>query len=77
MSEFVSLLPSPGGGLSAIDEVDPPSQPSRQPHPPKGLANRSSYKERDRERQERALKEGREAMAREIAERNGRAGWPY
>jgi hypothetical protein len=33
------------------------------------------YKERDRQRQERELKEGKEAIAREIAERNRRAGW--
>jgi hypothetical protein len=34
------------------------------------------YKERDRQRQERELKEGKEAMARELAERNRRNGWP-
>jgi hypothetical protein len=34
-------------------------------------------RERDRERQERELKEGQEAIAREVAERNGRNGWPY
>jgi hypothetical protein len=33
------------------------------------------YKERDRQRQERELKEGKEAIAREIAERDRRAGW--
>jgi hypothetical protein len=32
------------------------------------------YRERDRERQERELKEGREAIAREVAERNRRKG---
>jgi hypothetical protein len=31
--------------------------------------------ERAREREERELKEGKEAIAREIAERNRRAGW--
>jgi hypothetical protein len=35
------------------------------------------YRERDRERQEREFKEGREAMAREVDERNRRNGWPY
>jgi hypothetical protein len=34
------------------------------------------YRERDRERQERELKEGKEAIAREVAERNRRNGWP-
>jgi hypothetical protein len=33
------------------------------------------YRDRDRERQERELKEGREALAREVTERNRRAGW--
>jgi hypothetical protein len=33
------------------------------------------YEERQRERQERELKEGREAIAREVADRNRRAGW--
>ena len=33
--------------------------------------------ERARERQERELKEGKEAIAREVAERNRRNGWPY
>jgi hypothetical protein len=32
------------------------------------------YKER--ERQKRELKEGKEAIAREVAERNRREGWP-
>jgi hypothetical protein len=36
---------------------------------------RSSYEERDRQREERELKEGKEAIAREIAERNRKAGW--
>jgi hypothetical protein len=44
---------------------------------PTGLPIKSSYKERDRQREERELREGREAIAREIAERNRRAGWPY
>jgi hypothetical protein len=35
------------------------------------------YQERDRERRERELKEGKEAIAREVAERNRRHGWPY
>jgi hypothetical protein len=35
------------------------------------------YKERDRQRREREMKEGKEAIAREVAERNRRAGWPY
>jgi hypothetical protein len=35
------------------------------------------YRQRDRERQERELKEGKEAIAREVAERNRRNGWPY
>jgi hypothetical protein len=40
------------------------------------LKIRSSCKERAGERQEeRELKEGKEAIAREIAERNQRAGW--
>ena len=33
--------------------------------------------ERARKREERELKEGKEAIAREVAERNRRAGWPY
>jgi hypothetical protein len=37
----------------------------------------AQYKERDRQRQERELKKGREAMAREAAESNRRHGWPY
>jgi protein involved in temperature-dependent protein secretion len=38
----------------------------------------SAYlRERDRERRERELKEGNEAIAREVAERNRRNGWPY
>jgi hypothetical protein len=37
----------------------------------------AALKERDREYRERQLKEGKEAIAREIAERNRRAGWPY
>jgi hypothetical protein len=32
------------------------------------------YKERDRQREERKLKEGKEAIAREVAERNRREG---
>jgi hypothetical protein len=35
------------------------------------------YEERAREREEREIKEAKEAIAREIAERNRRAGWPY
>jgi hypothetical protein len=49
----------------------------RQPAPAKNLQIRSSYKERDREREEREereLKEGKEAIAREIAERIGVPG---
>jgi hypothetical protein len=34
------------------------------------------YKQRDRQREERELKEGKEAMARELAERNRPNGWP-
>jgi hypothetical protein len=37
----------------------------------------AQYKEGERQRQERELKEGREAMAREHAESNRRHGWPY
>ena len=37
----------------------------------------AGYRERDRERQERELREGREAFAREVSERNRRHGWPY
>jgi hypothetical protein len=37
----------------------------------------AGYRERDRQRQERELKEGKEAIAREVAERNRRNGWPY
>ena len=40
----------------------------------KGLAIRSSCKERAREHEKRLLKEGKEAIAREIAARNRRAG---
>ena len=35
------------------------------------------YESQRREREEREFKEGREAMAREVAERNRRNGWPY
>jgi hypothetical protein len=41
------------------------------------LQIRCSYKERARLREERELKEGKEAITREIAERKRRAGWPY
>jgi hypothetical protein len=34
------------------------------------------YETQRREREEREFKEGREAIAREVAERNRRAGWP-
>jgi hypothetical protein len=54
-----------------LAKADPPSQPA----PREGLANQSSHKERDRVRHERELKEGKEAIAREIAERNRRAAW--
>jgi hypothetical protein len=37
----------------------------------------AQLRERDRERQERELKEGKEAIAREVAERNRRNRWPY
>jgi protein involved in temperature-dependent protein secretion len=33
--------------------------------------------ERARQREEREIKEAKEAIALEIAERNHRAGWPY
>jgi hypothetical protein len=35
------------------------------------------YESQRREREERELKEGKEAIAREVAERNRRNGWPY
>jgi hypothetical protein len=35
------------------------------------------YRERDRERREREFQEGQEAIARDVAERNRRNGWPY
>jgi hypothetical protein len=35
----------------------------------------AQLKERDRERQARVAQEAREAIAREVAERNRRAGW--
>jgi hypothetical protein len=35
------------------------------------------YGNRDRYRQECEEREGREAIAREVAERNRRNGWPY
>jgi hypothetical protein len=35
------------------------------------------YANQEREREERAAKEGREALARELAERNRRNGWAY
>jgi hypothetical protein len=37
----------------------------------------ANLNERAREYEERLLKEGKEAIAREIAERNRRHGWPY
>ena len=37
----------------------------------------AQLRERARERQERQLKEGKEAIAREVVERNRRNGWPY
>jgi hypothetical protein len=37
----------------------------------------AQLRERDRQRRERQLKEGKEAIAREVAERNRRNGWPY
>jgi hypothetical protein len=36
----------------------------------------AGYRERDRHRRERGLREGKEAIAREVAERNRRNGWP-
>jgi hypothetical protein len=41
------------------------------------MQREGGYRERDRRRQERELKEGKEAIAREVAERNRREGWPY
>jgi hypothetical protein len=35
------------------------------------------YEAQQRERRDRELKEGKEAIAREVAERNRREGWPY
>ena len=37
----------------------------------------ANLNERAREREERENREAKEAIAREIAERNRRAGWPY
>jgi hypothetical protein len=64
------------GGMSAAGESRP-SVPSRSATRAlrKDLQIRSSYKERNRDRHERELREGKEAIAREIAERNRRAGW--
>jgi hypothetical protein len=35
------------------------------------------YANQEREKEERAAKEGREAIARKVAERHRREGWPY
>jgi hypothetical protein len=58
-----------------LAKADTLSQLGREPAPT-GLPIGSSYKERDQQYRERQLKEGKEAITREIAERNRRAGWP-
>jgi hypothetical protein len=37
----------------------------------------AGYRRRDEQRRERERTEGKEAIAREVAERNRREGWPY
>jgi hypothetical protein len=60
------VIELPGGKkMSAADDSDG------------GPKSASHGRERERERRERELKEGKEAIAREIAERNRRAGWPH
>jgi hypothetical protein len=70
---FVSCLVPPGPGPDWHAEVKA-RDAARREESERVIAY---YNERARERQERELKEGKEAMAREVAERNRRNGWPY
>jgi hypothetical protein len=67
-----SFVPVPSGpGPNWHEEIEARNKAQRE----ESLRVIDHYKERDRERQERELKEGKEAIAREIAERNRKAGW--
>jgi hypothetical protein len=69
---FVSCLVPPGPGADWLAELKA-RDAARHEASLRVIAN---LNERARERQERELKEGKEAIAREVAERNRRNGWP-
>jgi hypothetical protein len=69
-SSFVLVPPGPGPDWHAELKAQ---AAARHEESLRVIAN---LNERARERQERELKEGKEAMARELAERNRRNGWP-
>jgi hypothetical protein len=70
---FASMVVPPGPGPDWQAEIKARNAAERE------ASERaiSHLKERDRQRRERELKEGKEAIAREVAERNRREGWPY
>ena len=70
---FVPSFVLPGPGPNWHEEIEARNK-ARCEESERAFA---ALKERDREYRERELKEGKEAIAREIAERNRRAGWPY
>jgi hypothetical protein len=70
---FASSIVPPGPGPDWQAEIKARNEAQRE-ESERVIAH---YRERDRERQERELKEGKEAIAREVAERNRRHGWPY
>jgi hypothetical protein len=70
---FVPSFVLPGPGPNWHEEIEARNK-ARCEESDRAFA---ALKERAREREERELKEGKEAIAREVAERNRRAGWPY
>jgi hypothetical protein len=70
---FASILVPPGPGPDWHEELKARDAAFREER----LRVIANLNERDRVRQERELREGKEAIAREIAERNRRNGWPY
>jgi hypothetical protein len=70
---FASIVVPPGPGPDWQAEIKARNAKERE-ESERVIAD---YRERDRQRRERELKEGKEAIAREVAERNRRHGWPY
>jgi hypothetical protein len=70
---FVSCLVPSGPGPNWLEESKARDAARRE----ESLRVVAHYEAQRREREEREFKEGREAMAREVAERNRRLGWPY